>query len=64
MPQPVKLQDFLVNQHVPARWRDRLPLVTSEDQIIWVVGQRIAECAKVPEGAERALLLEYQPPSP
>ena len=60
MPGEVKLQDFLVNQHVPSRWRDRVPLVTVAGRIVWVAGERVAEWAKAPDGAERALLIEYQ----
>ncbi len=56
----MKLQDFLVNQHVPARWRDRVPLVLTNRGICWVAGERIAEWARVPENADEALLLEYR----
>ncbi len=59
----MKLQDFLVNQHVPERWRDRIPLLVTSRGICWVVGERIAEWAKVPEGASEAVLLEYVPPT-
>lgn len=62
MDKPMKLQDFFVNQHVPARWRDRVPLVIGEDGICWVVGERIAEWARVPEDAEDALMFEYTSP--
>ncbi len=55
----MKLQDFFVNQHVPARWRDRVPLVLGEQGICWVVGERVAEWARVPDGASEAVLLEY-----
>ena len=37
-----KLQDFLVDARVPARLRDRVPLVVSEENtIVWVAGHRI-----------------------
>ena len=37
-----KLQDFLVDARVPARLRDRVPLVVSkENTIVWVAGHRI-----------------------
>ncbi len=37
-----KLQDFLVDARVPARRRDRVPLVVNErDAIVWVGGHRI-----------------------
>jgi tRNA(Ile)-lysidine synthase len=62
MPGEMKLQDFLVNQHLPARWRDRVPLIVGSRGIAWVVGERIAEWAKVPDGATDALMIEYVPP--
>ena len=46
-----KLQDFFVDQKVPRVWRDRVPLVVSERGIMWVVGYRIAEWARVREGS-------------
>ena len=37
-----KLQDFLLDARVPARLRDRVPLVvTEENAIVWVAGHRI-----------------------
>ena len=37
-----KLQDFLLDARVPARLRDRVPLVvTEENAIVWVAGYRI-----------------------
>ncbi len=40
-----KLQDFLPAQGIPRFLRDRVPLLVDEgrDEIIWVVGQRVAE---------------------
>lgn len=58
----MQLQDFFVNQRVPARWRDRVPLVGSPRGIIWVVGERIAEWARVPDGADDVVLFEYSAP--
>ncbi len=37
-----KLQDFLLDARIPARLRDRVPLVvTEENAIVWVAGHRI-----------------------
>jgi tRNA(Ile)-lysidine synthase len=38
-----KLQDFLVNEKVTRRDRDRTPLLCSGDDIVWVVGLRTDE---------------------
>ena len=50
-----KLQDFFVDQKVPRVWRGRVPLVVSTRGILWVVGYRIAEWAKVGEESRRPL---------
>lgn len=42
-----KLQDFYVDRKVPRDWRDRIPLLVSERGIVWVVGYRIAEWARI-----------------
>ncbi len=43
----VKLQDFFVGAGVPKRWRDRVPLIESNNSILWVAGSRLAEWGKV-----------------
>lgn len=43
----MKLQDFFVNRKIPREMRDRIPLVCCGNRIVWVVGHRISELAKV-----------------
>jgi tRNA(Ile)-lysidine synthase len=45
-----KLQDFFTDSRVPRNWRDRVPLLTSQNGIAWVVGYRIAHWARVLPG--------------
>ncbi len=58
----VKLQDFFVGAGVPERWRDRVPIVESDRGIVWVVGSRLAEWAKVQPGHDRVARLELVKP--
>ncbi len=53
-----KLQDFLVNAKVPRAERDRIPLVLSVGRIVWVVGHRVSEDAKVTGETRRTVRLE------
>ncbi len=55
--QPKKLQDFFVDAHVPRATRDAVPLVCSRRGIVWIVGQRPAEWAKVTPATRRVLRL-------
>ncbi len=45
-----KLQDFFVDEKIPRWERARTPLlVDAQDRILWVIGRRIAEAARVTE---------------
>lgn len=36
-----KLQDFFVDQKVPRFMRDKVPILTADDEIVWVAGYRL-----------------------
>jgi tRNA(Ile)-lysidine synthase len=55
-----KLQDLFVDAKVPRRLRDAVPIVCDRDGILWVVGYRIAERARVGSTAKRMLRLRVQ----
>lgn len=50
-----KLQDFFVDLKVPRDRRDSVPLVVSDDRIVWVVGYRVDERFKVTDSTRRIL---------
>jgi tRNA(Ile)-lysidine synthase len=57
-----KVQDLLVDRKVPRWERARVPiLVDAQDRILWVVGQRVAEVARVGETTTRAVRLRVRP---
>jgi tRNA(Ile)-lysidine synthase len=54
-----KLQDFLVDRKVARNERDTLPLVVdSDDRIVWVVGQSVAEDFRVTGPSQGVILLK------
>jgi tRNA(Ile)-lysidine synthase len=53
-----KLQDFFVDEKVPRDERDKIPLITSGEEIIWVLGLRGDERFKVTEGTKKIVKLE------
>lgn len=61
MGQAKKLQDFLVDAKVPRHWRDRVPIVASPQHILWVVGWRLDQRARVGERTRQVIVLDFQP---
>ncbi|MGH2769922.1 MAG: tRNA lysidine(34) synthetase TilS, partial [Actinomycetota bacterium] len=56
-----KLQDFFVDCKVPRGLRDRIPILTSRGEIVWVAGYRIDERFKLDEESPIALRLRILP---
>ena len=46
-----KLKDYLIDEKIPADRRDQIPLIAQGSHVLWVIGHRISEAAKVSEGA-------------
>ena len=55
-----KLKDFMIDAHIPRRWRDSIPLVEAGSRIAWVVGWRIADWAKVTHSTQTALEISFE----
>jgi tRNA(Ile)-lysidine synthase len=60
MSQPKKLGEFMIDAKIPRAWRQRIPIVFSPSQILWVVGWRIDERVKVSEDTKQILCLEFK----
>jgi tRNA(Ile)-lysidine synthase len=60
LPQPKKLGEFMIDAKIPQAWRGKIPIVCSEEQILWVVGWRLDERAKVSENTKQVLRLEFK----
>jgi tRNA(Ile)-lysidine synthase len=56
-----KLQDYFVDEKVPRDERDRVPIVTSGGEVLWVAGYRADERLKPSEDTKRFLVLEIKP---
>jgi tRNA(Ile)-lysidine synthase len=59
MEQPKKLNEFMIDARIPQTWRRRIPVVCSPQRVIWVVGYRIDERARVKDNTEKVLRLEF-----
>jgi tRNA(Ile)-lysidine synthase len=61
MAQTKKLGEFMVDAKIPRHWRERVPIVCSPKQIVWVVGWRIDDRVRVTEDTKRVLCLDFRP---
>ena len=55
-----KLKDYLVDAKIPARERDRIPVLAEDSHVLWLVGYRISEYYKVTEQTERILQVQIE----
>lgn len=55
-----KLKDLLIDRGIPARERDRLPIVEIGGRIAWVPGVTIDERFRLPAGTEVAWVVELE----
>jgi tRNA(Ile)-lysidine synthase len=55
-----RLQDILVDAHVPRHLRDTLPVVSDREEIVWIPGVTVAESKRVTSATRRQLHLEIE----
>jgi tRNA(Ile)-lysidine synthetase-like protein len=56
-----RVNEFMINEKIPAAWRDHVPLLTNADgQIAWVCGWRPDERARVAAGTQRVAWLHFE----
>jgi len=56
-----KIQDFMTDHKIRRPDRPRIPIVTMQDEPVWVVGWRMDERVKVREDTRRILHLRFTP---
>ena len=58
--QAKRLQDILVDAHVPRHLRNVLPVVSDREEIVWIPGVTVAESKRVTSATRRQLHLEIE----
>ena len=52
-----KLQDYFVNEKIPAEERDNILLLADGNHVLWVIGYRISEDVKVTDSTKEILYI-------
>ncbi len=60
MDRPKKLNEFMIDARIPQAWRRRIPILCSPELILWAVGYRIDERAKVTRNTKQVLRLKFE----
>ena len=55
-----KLKDYFIDRKIPKEDRDHVLLLADGPHILWVVGQRISEAAKVRPATEKVLKIQLE----
>ena len=50
-----KLKDFFIDEKIPRSLRDRVPILTCGDDILWVIGYQIDDRFKITADTETQL---------
>ena len=53
-----KLKDYMIDQKIPAEERDQVLLLAEGSHILWIVGWRISEAAKVTEKTSKIIKIQ------
>ena len=54
-----KLQDFFVDNGIPKRLRDSIPIVVSGDKLLWIVGHQTSDWSKITEKTTDFLKIKF-----
>lgn len=51
--------DFMINQRIPAAWRDRVPILARPEHLLWITGWRPDERARITGQTRRILEVSF-----
>jgi tRNA(Ile)-lysidine synthase len=55
-----KLNDYFINEKVPSAKRDEIWLLADESHVLWAIGYRISEAAKITDDTKRILQVQIE----
>lgn len=55
-----KVNEFMINEKIPTDWRNQIPLLVSENRILWVCGYRLDERASLQANTRQVFHLKFE----
>ncbi|HOQ37958.1 MAG TPA: tRNA lysidine(34) synthetase TilS [Acetivibrio sp.] len=55
-----KLKEFFIDSKIPRHIRDRIPLISKDKEIVWIIGYKISDKFKVTENTKTILKLIFK----
>lgn len=55
-----KLKEYFIDEKIPRVYRDAIPLVASDHEVLWVIGHRLSDICKVDDSTKKVLKLTYR----
>lgn len=55
-----KLKDFFIDEKIPRGERDRVPLLVSGEQIVWVIGHRLSQQFLLKDNDKKAVVIQVK----
>ncbi|NMB28017.1 MAG: tRNA lysidine(34) synthetase TilS [Tissierellia bacterium] len=52
-----KIKDYFIDEKIPKGERDRIPLVTDDENILWIVGYRSSDLYKITDNTKNILMV-------
>ncbi len=56
-----KVSDFFIDQKIPLFKKNSIPLLISDDKIVWICGMRLDDRFKITEQTKKYIKLQYKP---
>jgi tRNA(Ile)-lysidine synthase len=56
-----KVNEFMIDQKIPVKWRNHVPLLVASNRILWVCGYRCDERARIRAHTKQVLSLRFEP---
>lgn len=56
-----KLKDIFIDLKIPRDKRDKIPLISDDEGILWMVGHKISEDYKIDENTEKVIRITCKP---